>query len=206
MAAIAGDQTRAQTSQVDFITEVKFAEECGPLEFRCWNEDGYLYVKLNIEGSGTAKCALPPGDLTALVELALPEMITTIMKKDAKLIKAFLETSTPPKLVRQVAVSPQTSGSPKWNLHHMVNNGTVSPLLPKGDEPELPSHEVPYGTNGMYMGEPATVTQYDDTLPSQYHPAPPKCLLTVEWLCGRVRIPKSMFMDAETGEMWVGRV
>ena len=92
--------------------------------------------------------------------------------------------------------------SPKWRLHHVVNDGSVSPLLPKGDEPKLPSHPVPKGTEGLYMGEPAKVTDYDDTLPSQYAPAGEECLLTIEWEGGRVRIPKAAFVDATTGKMW----
>lgn len=92
--------------------------------------------------------------------------------------------------------------SVKMRLHLMVNDGSVTPLLPQGDEPKLPSHPVPNGTHGFYMGEPAVVTQYDETLPSQYAPAGHECLLTVNWQGGRVRIPKTAFFRELGGAMW----
>jgi hypothetical protein len=92
--------------------------------------------------------------------------------------------------------------SVKMRLHLMVNDGSVTPLLPQGDEPKLPSHPVPLGTEGFYMGEPAVVTYYDETLPSQYAPAGHECLLTVNWEGGRVRIPKTAFFRELDGGMW----
>jgi len=96
-----------------------------------------------------------------------------------------------------------TGESTKMKLHLMVNNGSVSPLLPQGDETKLPSHPVPIGAEGEYMGERAVVTYYDETLPSQYAPAGHECLLTVAWEGGRVRIPKRAFLREGTGLMWV---
>ena len=90
--------------------------------------------------------------------------------------------------------------SPKFRLHLMVNQG-VTPLL--GEHLKLPNHPVPIGTEGLYMGEPAKVTAYDGSLPTQYSPAGEEFLLTVEWEGGRVRIPKTMFMNKVTGVMWV---
>lgn len=100
------------------------------------------------------------------------------------------------------AASPTGTTSVKMRLHLMVNDGSVTPLLPQGDEPKLPSHPVPLGTEGFYMGEPAVVTYYDETLPSQYAPAGHECLLTVNWEGGQVRIPKTAFFRELDGGMW----
>ena len=90
----------------------------------------------------------------------------------------------------------------RMKLHLMVNDGSVTPLLPQGDEPKLPSHPVPLGTKGFYMDVPAVVTYYDKTLPSQYAPAGDECLLTVNWEGERVRIPKTFFFRELGGAMW----
>lgn len=92
--------------------------------------------------------------------------------------------------------------SNKWILHHMANDGkSVTPLLPQPGDPPLPSHSVPIGANGFYIGEPAVVVQDDLSLPSQYWPVP-ECVITVLWQGGRVRIPKTAFRDAHD-KMWV---
>jgi len=85
----------------------------------------------------------------------------------------------------------------KWKMHQTVQEFDT-PYM----RADLPTHSVPLGTKGRYFGEPAVVVGYDASLPSNYDEAGDKCLLTLAWEGGRVRVPKTMFLD-ETGEMWV---
>ena len=149
----------------------------------CWDEPATKRQRENPEDEGSAAGRLPdetpvPGSLDEFVAHTLARAKGSLGSKASAAI------------------------STKMRLHLMVNNGSVTPLLPQGDEPKLPSHPVPIGTVGEYMGERAVVTYYDETLPSQYALAGHECLLTVEWEGGRVRIPKMMFLREGTGLMW----
>lgn len=86
--------------------------------------------------------------------------------------------------------------SAKWKMHHTVQEFDT-PLM----RDDLPKHHVPVGTKGLYMGEQAVVVDYDASLPCNYSAAGDECLVTLAWERGRVRVPKTMFLD-EALKMW----
>jgi len=86
--------------------------------------------------------------------------------------------------------------STKWKMHRTVQE-FKTPLM----RDDLPTHHVPVGTKGFYMGEQAAVVDYDASLPCNYSAAGDECLVTVAWERGFVRIPKTMFLN-ESSEMW----
>jgi hypothetical protein len=81
-------------------------------------------------------------------------------------------------------------------MHHTVQE-FETPLM----RDDLPTHHVPVGMMGLYMGEQAVVVDYDASLPCNYSAAGDKCLVTLAWEGGRVRIPKIMFLDKAL-KMW----
>ena len=95
-----------------------------------------------------------------------------------------------------VAAAQPVVESAKWKMHHTVQEFDT-PLM----RDDLPKHHVPIGTKGLYMGEEAVVVDYDASLPCNYSAAGDECLVTLAWQGGRVRVPRTMFLD-EALKMW----
>lgn len=74
------------TREFNFITEVKFQEEGKAIPFKCWSENGYINVKLNIETGGTLRTKLD----TKYAQLFIEKAIPAILEEESELIQAFL--------------------------------------------------------------------------------------------------------------------
>lgn len=128
-----------------------------------------------------------------------PRMARTASSNVVDVASTTADTSLN-KSAAAVAAAQPVLESAKWKMHHTVQEFDT-PLM----RDDLPTHRVPVGTNGFYMGEPAVVVDYDASLPCNYSAAGEECLLTVAWEGGRVCIPKTMFLN-KSSEMWTAPV
>lgn len=79
-----------KNAHLNFITEVKF-EGDKPIPFKCWTEENYINVKLDIEVNGvkggTLRCKMNLDYANIFIQQAIP----AILEKESTLIKEYLK-------------------------------------------------------------------------------------------------------------------
>ena len=82
--------SQKNNAHFNFITEVKFEEEGKSIPFKCWSEEEYINVKLDIEVNGekggTLRCKMNLDYANIFIQQAIP----AILEKESTLIKEYL--------------------------------------------------------------------------------------------------------------------